>query len=82
MQQLTIEHKKSNNSKVVSSSEEIENKREGHGLNIALTRKVFRLQNTDTFFFPMLNPKVVIIYTTLSDITFQDSNGAHAPIVQ
>jgi hypothetical protein len=57
MQQLKIEHKKipkSNNSKVVSEEKpaelEYENKREGHGLNIALTRKVFRLQNSDTFY--------------------------------
>jgi hypothetical protein len=53
MQQLTIEHKKStNNSKVVGSEpkQELENKREGHGMNIALTKNVYRLQNTDTFY--------------------------------
>jgi hypothetical protein len=52
MQQLKIEHK-SNNQKVVSenkSEELVENKREGHGLNIALTRKVYRLTNSDTFY--------------------------------
>ena len=52
MQQLQVEHKKSNsNSKVVSSEETVvENKREGHGMNIALTRKVFRLEKSDTFY--------------------------------
>src|SRR5918993_3850226 len=52
MQQLEIEHKKSNsNSKVVSSEETVvENKREDHGMNIALTRKVFRLEKSDTFY--------------------------------
>jgi hypothetical protein len=45
MNQLTIVHKKSNNQqKIVSNEnkvEEYENKREGHGRSIALTRKVF-----------------------------------------
>jgi predicted nucleic acid-binding Zn finger protein len=53
MQQLTIEHN-SNNSKqkiVSKSKQEIaENKREGHGRNIALTKNVCRLQNTDTYY--------------------------------
>jgi hypothetical protein len=30
--------------------QEYENKREGHGLNIALTRSVYRLTNSDTFY--------------------------------
>lgn len=65
MQQLKIVHTKksanNNNSKqVVSNSSEtkkqtqqelvVENKREGHGRSIALTRKVFRLENSDTFY--------------------------------
>jgi predicted nucleic acid-binding Zn finger protein len=55
MQQLTIEHKKvkSNNQKVVSNEETIveqENRREGHGWNIALTRHVYRLTNSDMFY--------------------------------
>src|SRR5918994_2713193 len=52
MQQLQVEHKKSNsNSKVVSSEETVvENKREGHSMNIALTRRVFRLEKSDTFY--------------------------------
>ena len=29
---------------------EYENKREGHGLNIALIRKVLRIENSDTFY--------------------------------
>jgi predicted nucleic acid-binding Zn finger protein len=55
MQQLKVEHKKPkptcNQKQVVGNSEElVENKREGHGRNIALTRKVFRLQNSDTYY--------------------------------
>ena len=54
MQQLKVEHKKStNNQKVVSNEnkvEEIEKKRQGHARNIALTRNVFRLLNSDTFY--------------------------------
>ena len=55
MQQLQVVHtKKSTNSvKCVSEKKqelEYENKREGHGLNIALTRKVLRLENSDTFY--------------------------------
>jgi hypothetical protein len=58
MQQLKIEHKKTttNNSKqkVVSKGqnqiEVVENKREGHGLNIALTRRVYRLLNSDVYY--------------------------------
>ena len=54
MNQLTIVHKKSNNQqKIVSNEnkvEEYENKREGHGRSIALTRKVFWLENSDTFY--------------------------------
>jgi hypothetical protein len=55
MQQLTIEHKKvkSTNQIVEQNTEhqEYENKREGHGRNIALTRRVYRLQNTDTAYY-------------------------------
>jgi predicted nucleic acid-binding Zn finger protein len=56
MQQLQVEHKKipkpTSQTKVVGNEqkEEYENKREGHGRNIALTRKVFRLENSDTFY--------------------------------
>jgi predicted nucleic acid-binding Zn finger protein len=58
MQQLTVEHKKipktTSNQKVVGNEQReelvVENKREGHGRNIALTRKVFRLENSDTFY--------------------------------
>lgn len=56
MQQLSIVHKKSTNSyskQVVSETkkvEEIENKREGHGRNIALTRNVYRLLTSDVYY--------------------------------
>jgi predicted nucleic acid-binding Zn finger protein len=51
MQQLKVEHKSTNNQKQKIVSKEIsENKREDHGRNIALTRNVFRLQNTDTYY--------------------------------
>ena len=51
MQQLKVEHK-SNNQKVVSNEtkQELENKRESHGRNIALTKMVYRLTNSDTFY--------------------------------
>jgi hypothetical protein len=51
MQQLTIEHKKSTSKyQKTEQVEEIGNKREGHGRNIALTRKVLRIVNSDTFY--------------------------------
>jgi hypothetical protein len=56
MQQLKVEHKKipklTSQTKFVGNEqkEEYENKREGHGRDIALTRKVFRLENSDTFY--------------------------------
>ena len=52
MQQLTIEHN-SNNSKqkiVSQKSEELEDKREGKGQVLASSKKVYRLQNTDTYY--------------------------------
>ena len=42
MQQLKVEQK---NDTITT-----ENKREGHGLNIALTRDVYRIVNSDTFY--------------------------------
>jgi hypothetical protein len=65
MQQLEIEHKKeklSANKLVGNSSEELENKREGHGKNIALTRHVYRLQNTDTFYVESESGKNIYYY--------------------
>ena len=56
MQQLTIEHEKLQNKshaaalKNEQNQEIVENKCEDHGRNIALTRNVFRLQNTDTYY--------------------------------
>ena len=55
MQQLTIEHKKiPNKSHVVAlkskQNQELENKREDHGRNIALTKNVYRLQKTDIYY--------------------------------
>ena len=50
MQQLKVEHKSNNQKQKIVSKEISENKREGHGRNIALTRNVFRLQNTDTYY--------------------------------
>ncbi len=50
MQQLTIEHKKATK-KVVNSEEIIvENKRENKGRALALSRNVYRLLNSDTFY--------------------------------
>ena len=50
MNQLQIVHKKTTSKYQKAEQELVENKREGHGLNIALTRKVCRLQNSDTFY--------------------------------
>jgi hypothetical protein len=38
------------NQKTEQKIEEIENKREAHGRNIGLTRKVLRISNSDTFY--------------------------------
>ena len=54
MQLLTLEHKKipktTNQTKVVGNSEEIENKREERGRHLAISRRIYRLQSTDTFY--------------------------------
>ena len=52
MQQLSIVHKKSINSnqKVVSEILETKDRRPGKGRVIALSRRVFRLQNPDIFY--------------------------------
>jgi hypothetical protein len=68
MQQLKVEHKKipkttSNQTKVVGNSEElVENKREGHGRSIALTKNVFRLVNSDTFYVESESTKDVFYF--------------------
>ena len=50
----TIEFAKKSTSKTKQKTEQqvetVENKREGHGHNIALTKKVYRLTNSDTFY--------------------------------
>jgi predicted nucleic acid-binding Zn finger protein len=67
MQQLTIEHKKipktTNQKQVVSEpKQKLENKKEGHGLNIALTKNVFRLVNSDTFYVESESTKNVYYF--------------------
>lgn len=47
MQQLKIEHKKTEKE---TTTLEYENKRERKGLELALSRNVFRLEQTDTFY--------------------------------
>jgi predicted nucleic acid-binding Zn finger protein len=56
MQQLTIEHKKSTSNKYqkteqVEELKLVENKREGHGLNIALTRNIFYLLGSKDIYY-------------------------------
>jgi hypothetical protein len=55
MQQLEIEHKEptkttNNQKQVVGNSEELENKREGKGHNLAVSLKIFRLVNSDVYY--------------------------------
>jgi hypothetical protein len=53
MQQLTIEHKKietNGNQKVVSEEGKKKDRRFGKGLVLALSRRVYRLENSDTFY--------------------------------
>jgi hypothetical protein len=81
MNQLTIVHKKlSNNVKIVSKTNQIEldNKRESHGRNIALTRNVFYMsgakdvyyvqseQSNDIYYLVKYNPDV-LEYCTYPD---------------
>jgi hypothetical protein len=51
MNQLQIVHKKSTSkNQTTELVEAVENKREDHGRNIALTRRVYRIVNSDTFY--------------------------------
>src|SRR5688572_3628413 len=76
MQQLTIEHKKStNNTKQVVSREnrieELENKREGHGLNIALTRNVYRLLTSDVYYVQSEHSDEIYYYVKYNPDVFE-----------
>jgi hypothetical protein len=51
MQRLEFANKSSKtNQKTEQIGEESENKREGHGRNIALTKRVLRIVGSDTFY--------------------------------
>jgi hypothetical protein len=53
MQQLSIEHKKietNSNQKVVSEERKKKDRRSGKGLVLALSRRIYRLENSDTFY--------------------------------
>jgi hypothetical protein len=49
MQQLTIEHKSNNLKQVVSENTKTKDRREGKGRILAISRRVFRLVDSDTF---------------------------------
>jgi predicted nucleic acid-binding Zn finger protein len=78
MQTLQL-HKKSKptskttNQKVVEKKQELEyeNKREGHGRNIALTRSVYRLQNTDTFYVESENSNNTYYFVRYNPSVFE-----------
>jgi predicted nucleic acid-binding Zn finger protein len=75
MQQLTIEHKKStSNQKIVSNenkSEELDNKREGHGLNIALTLNVYRLLTSDVYYVQSERSNDIYYYVKYNPSVFE-----------
>ena len=76
MQQLTIEHKKipkTTNQKVVGSEpkQELENKREGHGLNIALTRNVYRLLTSDVYYVQSERSSEIYYYVKYNPSVFE-----------
>jgi hypothetical protein len=50
MQQLTIEHKNTTTNQVVKTTVKMKNRREGKGRVLAISRMVYRLQKTDTFY--------------------------------
>jgi hypothetical protein len=53
MQQFTVEHKSNNTKQVVSNENKIEEQekiREARARTLALTKNIFRLQNTDAFY--------------------------------
>ena len=80
MQQLTIEHKKipktTNHTKVVDNEQkqELENKREGHGRNIALTRNVYRLLTSDVYYVQSERSSEIYYYVKYNPSVFQRCN--------
>jgi predicted nucleic acid-binding Zn finger protein len=94
MQQLKIEHKSNNTKQVVSnenkSEEIVENIREARARTLALTKNIFRLQNTDTFYcesesvkdvyyFVRYNPSSVVEswYCSCKDISTRHMKCKH-----
>jgi hypothetical protein len=72
MQQLEIEHKKSNNSKqVVSEKSEELDQRERKGSHLALSRNVYRIQNTDTFYVESETSKDLYYFVRYNPSVFE-----------
>ena len=76
MQQLTIEHKKitkATNQKVVGNEQkqELENKREGHGCNIALTKNVYRLLTSDVYYVQSERSNDIYYYVKYNPDVFE-----------
>jgi hypothetical protein len=78
MQQLKIVHKKipktTSQKQVVGSEpkqELVENKREGHGRNIALTRNVLRLQNSDVYYVESESSDNIYYYVKYNPSVFE-----------
>ena len=75
MQQLKVEHKKStNNQKVVSNEnklETVENKREGKGRSLATSRRVYRIQKSDTFYVESENSDNIYYFVRFNPSVFE-----------
>jgi hypothetical protein len=79
MQTLTIEHKKiptkTTNQKIVGSeqkqNQELDNKREGHGRNIALTLNVYRLLTSDVYYVQSERSSEIYYYVKYNPSVFE-----------
>ncbi len=73
IQQLKVEYKKiPKTTKVVGNSEEIEdNKREGHGHILDISRNIYRLLNSDTYYVESESSKDLYYYVRYNPSVFE-----------
>ena len=72
MQQLTIEHK-SNNQKIVSEKQtkEVKDRRESKGRILAISRRIYRLENSDVFYVESETSDNVYYYVKYNPDVFE-----------
>ena len=73
MNQLEIVHKKSTSktNQITEQVETVENKREGKGRILATSRRVYRIQNSDTFYVESENSNNIYYFVRFNPSVFE-----------